>query len=82
MASTTVTTRCPGFTVRLVRSATELRTVTVTVAQEPAAPSDPDCGDTVTLALALEIEKSTGPPTALMMNVPLAGWPLTADSTS
>jgi hypothetical protein len=57
MLSSTVTTRCPGFTVRLVRSASKLRTVTVIVAQEPAAPSDADRGDTVTLALALEIEK-------------------------
>ena len=44
--------------------------------------SDPDAGDTVTLAFGLVIVKLTGPPTAVRMNVPLAGLPLTAVSTS
>jgi hypothetical protein len=82
MMNRTVTTRFPGLTMRLVVSATSLRTVTVTVIQEPATFSDPDGGDTVTLALELVTRKLTGPPTALTMNVPLAGLPRTADSTS
>jgi hypothetical protein len=82
MLSTTVTARCPGFTVRVVRSATRLVTVTVTVSRDPAEPSDPDFGDTVTLVLALEIEKSTGPPTAMMRNVPLTAVFFRADSGS
>jgi len=82
MLNSTVTTRFPGLTVRRALSATSLRTVTVTVTQEPAAPSDPDDGDTVTLALWLVMTKWTGPPTAFTRNIPLAGLPLTADSTS
>src|SRR5260370_37769407 len=82
MLNTTVTTKCPGLTVRRTVSATMLRTVTVTVIQEPAAGSDPDGGDTVTLALGLGMTNPTGPPTALTMNVPLAGLPRTATSTS
>jgi hypothetical protein len=65
----------------LALSATRLRTVTVTVTQEPENLSDPDAGDTVTLALELWSTKLTGPPTAVTMNVPLAGLPETADST-
>src|ERR1700730_3557137 len=82
MLNTTVTTRCPGLTVRRTLSATLLCTVTVTVTQEPATGSDPDAGDTVTLAFGLVMTNLTGPPTALTMNVPLAGLPITADSTS
>ena len=81
MLNRTVTTRFPGLTMRRALSATLLRTVTVTVIQEPAAPSDPDGGDTVTLPFGLVTAKLTGPPTAVTMNVPLAGLPLTADST-
>ena len=54
----------------------------MTVIQAPAELSDPDGGDTVTLPFGLLIRKLTGPPTAVRMNVPLAGWPLTAVSTS
>ena len=55
----------------------------MTVTQAPAEPSDPDDGDTVTLAFALEIVKSfTGPPTAVTMNVPLTVLPAAADSVS
>ena len=82
MLNRTVTARFPGLTVRCAVSATLLRTVTVTVIQEPATRSDPDRGETVTLALGLVTTKLTGPPNALTMNVPLAGLPLTADSTS
>jgi len=82
MLSTTVTARFPGFTVRVVRSATRLFAVTVTVSRDPAEPSDPDFGDTVTLALALEIEKSAGPPTAVTRNVPLTALFFRADSAS
>src|SRR5580700_10733013 len=82
MLNSTVTTRFPGSTVRRALSATSLRTVTVTVIQDPAAPSDPDDGDTVTLALWLVMTKWTGPPTAFTRNIPLAGLPLTADSAS
>ena len=81
MLNRTVTTRFPGLTMRRAVSATLLRTVTVTVIQEPAAFSDPDGGDTVTLLLGLVTAKLTGPPTAVTMNVPLAGLPRTADST-
>src|SRR5260370_22048920 len=82
MLNTPVTIKGPGLTVRRTVSATLLRTVTVTVIQEPAVLSDPDGGDTVTLAFGLVMTKLTGPPTALTMNVPLAGLPTTADSTS
>jgi len=82
MLNRTVTVRFPGLTVRCAVSATLLRTVTRTVIQEPAALSDPDRGDTVTFPFGLVMTKLTGPPTALTMNVPLAGLPLTADSTS
>src|ERR1700692_1005036 len=82
MLNTTVTTRFPGAMVRRARSAIWLRTVTVTVTQEPAALSDPECGDTVTLTLGLVITKLTGPPTAVTRNVLLAALPLTADSTT
>jgi hypothetical protein len=82
MLNTTVTTRFPGVTMRLTRSAIVLRTVTVTVLQEPAALSEPDGGDTVTLPLRLVIRKLTGPPTALTIKLPLTGLPASADSTS
>ena len=82
MVTTTSRIRFPGVTVRWTLSETRLRTVTVTVIQEPAAPSDPDDGDTVTLLFGLRITKLTGPPTAVTRNVPLAALPLTADSTS
>ena len=39
MLNPTVTTTFPGFTVRWALSATWLRTVTVTVTQEPAGPA-------------------------------------------
>ena len=82
MLNSTVTIRFPGVTVRCTSSATRLRTVTVTVIQDPATTSDPDRGDTVTLLFGLWITNSTGPPTAVRMNFPLAALPLTADSTS
>ena len=82
MLNTTVMTRFPGFTMTRALTATRLRTVTVTVTQEPEEASDPDEGDTVTLAFGLVIVKWTGPPTAVRMNVPLAGLPLAAVSTS
>jgi hypothetical protein len=78
--NTTVMFRFPGATVRWTLSETRLRTVTVTVIQEPAR-NDPDGGDTATLPLGLWIKKLTGPPTAVRRNVPLAALPLTADST-
>ena len=42
MLNTTVTARFPGFTMRRALTATRLRTVTVTVTQDPAELSDPD----------------------------------------
>jgi hypothetical protein len=82
MLNRTVTTRFPGLTMTRALNATLLRTVTVTVTQEPAAGSDPDVGDTATLPFGLVMTKLTGPPTAVTMKVPLAGLPLTADSVS
>src|SRR5579859_468742 len=81
MLNTTVTTRAPGLTIRRTVSATLLRTVTLTVTQEPAAVSEPDGGDTVTWAFGLVTTKLTGPPTAVTRNVALAGLPAGADST-
>ena len=53
MLNSTVMIRFPGVTVRCTSSATRLRTVTVTVTVNPATPSDPDDGDTVTLLFGL-----------------------------
>src|SRR5579859_5436912 len=82
MLNTTVTTKAPGLTIRRTLSATLLRTVTLTVTQEPAVFREPDGGDTVTWAFGLVTTKLTGPPTAVMRNVALAGLPASADSTS
>jgi hypothetical protein len=82
MVSTTVMVRPPGSTVRWVLSETRLVTVTFTVTQEPADRSDPEDGDAVTLAGTWITKSSTGPPTAVKMNVPVAALPLTAVSTS
>ena len=57
MLNTTATTRFPGSTTMWALTATRLRTVTVIVTQEPAELSDPDAGDTVTLAFGLWITK-------------------------
>ena len=57
MVKATVTTMLPGSTMRRALIATRLRTVTVTVTQEPAESSNPWAGDTVTLAFGLWITK-------------------------
>ena len=57
MLNTTATITFPGSTTMCALTATRLRTVTVTVTQEPAKFSDPDDGDTVTLAFGLWIRK-------------------------
>lgn len=82
MVSTTVMTRPPGSTVRWVLSETRLFAVTVIDTKEPLDASDPADGDTVTLVVALSIEKSTGPPSAFSRNVPLTAVSLAAVSVS
>ena len=73
MLNRMVITRFPGSTVRRAPTATRLCTVTVILTKEPADPSVPDAGDTVTWAFGSWITNLTGPPTAIRTNVPVAG---------